>query len=280
MAQTRPGGGWRGGAWYSLLSLSRPVGCSFLTCDGSGEGSVGCWYLTCTGREEPIPVRCSYLTCTGRESIDRCSDLTCTVGEGPERCSCLTCTGRGSLRPPAPVRCFARSSLRTHFRGDPPRGRPSGVAANAGQAGRGGVQTRDRRVGTACKRGTAVAAACKRPTGGSVRRANAEQRSRRRANARQAGRGGVQTRNSGRGGVQTRNSGRGRVQTRDRRGAACGRGIGGVRRGANRYRRPTASMSCHRRAKPWMQFANRQESGGVVLLGGAAAESELHSKSL
>src|SRR3979490_1886086 len=30
-------------------------------------------------------------------------------------------TCRGSLRPPAPVRCSARSSLRTPFRGDPPR---------------------------------------------------------------------------------------------------------------------------------------------------------------
>ena len=30
------------------------------------------------------------------------------------------CPGRGSLRPPAPVRCSARASLRTHFRGDPP----------------------------------------------------------------------------------------------------------------------------------------------------------------
>jgi hypothetical protein len=29
--------------------------------------------------------------------------------------------GRGSLRPPAPVHCSARSSLRAHFRGDPPR---------------------------------------------------------------------------------------------------------------------------------------------------------------
>jgi hypothetical protein len=49
-----------------------------------------------------------------------CARATCREGQIPDSCSCARDTDRGSLRPPAPVRCSARSSLRTHFRGDPP----------------------------------------------------------------------------------------------------------------------------------------------------------------
>jgi hypothetical protein len=57
-------------------------------------------------------------------------------------CSQERATDRGSLRAPAPVRCFARSSLRTHFRGDPREDALRAVAACATQACRGGAQTR------------------------------------------------------------------------------------------------------------------------------------------
>jgi hypothetical protein len=50
--------------------------------------------------------------------------MGCERGPGrgsPCGMGCERGPGRGSLRPPAPVRCSARASLRTHFRGDPPR---------------------------------------------------------------------------------------------------------------------------------------------------------------
>jgi hypothetical protein len=44
--------------------------------------------------------------------------------------------GRGSLRPPAPVRCSARTSLRTHYRGGPPRRAEPPPSAPQGQNAR------------------------------------------------------------------------------------------------------------------------------------------------
>ena len=45
----------------------------------------------------------------------------------------VTCAGSGALRPPPPVHCSARSSLRAHFRGDPPRRAGRHATARAGK---------------------------------------------------------------------------------------------------------------------------------------------------